>query len=503
MRNHEEFRRHLDQVLTLAPEATAIYVHDISYSWEQLAGSIHAIDNIFGSLSLPIGSQVGVIAHNNAATVAALLAITRAGHCFITFNPMHSGAKIGAELESLRLPLLIAAGDDIDDESLMAAVDRNGNAVLQATDTATGVGLELRAGMAFTGFCAPLEGVAVMMQSSGTTGTPKRIHLKYPGLLHPISDQMPEAGSSAVQIKDTPVIVANPLAHIGGLFHTLKALIDARPQILMDRFDVKIWSDAVQRHQLKLGHLVPATVKMILDEDVPAEKLASLKAVICGSAALRPDIQQSFEARYAVPLLVVYGATEFAGGVAGWSFPLHREFMPAKLGSVGRAFPGTELRVVDATSGEELPSGKEGILEIRSVQSASGAAAWVPTTDIAILDDESFLWVRGRADAAINRGGFKILPTDVESVLQTHPDIEEAVVVALDDDRLGQVPAALLQPTTGTDELDLEAVASLAREGLAAYQVPVRFLVARSIPRNASLKPDLPAIRALLESHTQ
>jgi len=88
-------------------------------------------------------------------------------------------------------------------------------------------------------------------------------------------------------------------------------------------------------------------------------------------------------------------------------------------------------------------------------------------------------------------------------VLQTHPDIEEAVVVALDDDRLGQVPAALLQPTTGTDELDLQAVASFAREGLASYQVPVRFLVARSIPRNASLKPDLPAIRALLESHTQ
>jgi long-chain acyl-CoA synthetase len=499
MRNHQEFHSHLNHVLQLAPDAAAVYSGSTSYSWRQLADTIRAYDEVFATLNLPTGSQIGVIAHNKAATIAALLAITRAGHCFVTFNPMHSGKKIGQELEALRLPLLIAAADDINDDELAESVRRNANAVLVATDTTAGIKLHLDKGNSSSSFCDPLEGIAVMMQSSGTTGAPKRIPLKFAGLLHPVSDQMPTAGSSAVQIKGTPVIVANPLGHIGGLFHTLKAIIDARPQILMGRFDVQTWSAAVQRYQLKLGHLVPATVKMILDAQVPVEKLSSLKAIICGSAALRPDIQQSFEAMYGVPLLVVYGATEFAGGVAGWTLPLHREFMPTKLGSVGRAFPGSELRVVNADNGEELTRGEEGILEICSVQSTSGMAAWVATTDIAILDNEDFLWIRGRADTAINRGGFKILPSDVEKVLEDHVDVEEAVVVALDDDRLGQVPAAILLPAESINDIDLEAVESHARESLTAYQVPARFLVVASIPRNASLKPDLLAIRSLFE----
>ena len=503
MRSHTELHEHLEHVLLLAPDATAVHTADTSYSWQQLADSMRVCDEIFASLKLASGSQIGVIAYNQAATVAALLAITRAGHCFVTFNPMHSGKKIGEELEALRLPLLIATPHDLSDDTLAGSITRNGNAVIAATDKNDGIEFQIEEGSRLSGFCNPLQGVAVMMQSSGTTGTPKRIPLKYPGLLHPISDQMPEAGSSAVTVKETPVIVGNPLAHIGGLFHTLNAVIDARPQILMNRFDVQIWSSAVKRFQLKLGHLVPATVKMILDAQVPAEDLGSLKAIICGSAALRVDVQESFEARYQVPILVVYGATEFAGAVAGWTMPLHREFMPTKLGSVGRTFPGSELRVVDAQTGEALASGEEGILEIRSVQSASGMASWVATTDIAILDEDDFLWIKGRADAAINRGGFKILPPEVEKVLQQYPGIEEAVVVALDDDRLGQVPAALLQPAGRIESIDLNAVELHARETLTSYQVPARYLVVSSIPRNASLKPDLPTIRALFERHSQ
>ncbi len=499
MRSYGEFEDHLEHVLRLAPKATAIYSGTRTYTWQQVATAIRAMDECFSELSLPTGSQIGVVAHNSAAAVTALLAITRAGHCFVTFNPMHSGEKIGAELASLRLPLLIAAPDDLADQHLEEAVSRTGSAVIVASDTDTDIALNFLPGNSDAAFSKPLDNIAALMQSSGTTGAPKRIPLRYPGLLHPISDQMPEGGSSAVQDKEVPAIVASPLAHIGGLFFSLKSVIDARPQILMGRFDVQTWSDAVQRYQLKLGHLVPATVKMIFDADVQKETLASLKAIICGSAALRPDIQEAFEARYGVPLLVVYGATEFAGGVAGWSLPLHREFMPAKLGSVGRAFPGAELRIVDAGSGEEVPRGEEGILEIRSVQSPSGKDTWVATTDIAVLDEDDFLWIRGRTDAAINRGGFKVIPTDVEKVLNEHADVEEAVVVALDDDRLGQVPAALLQPRDGASEIDLESVQAHARKSLAPYQVPARFLVAATIPRNASLKPDLPAIRTLFK----
>ena len=499
MRSHVELAAHIDYVLNLAPRDEAIFVEGMAFSWQQLAEAISTFDEAFAGLSR--GSQVGIVAHNRAATVAALAAVVRAGHCLVTLNPMHSGLKIGAELEALRLPLIVVGPDDLLDDSLASAIENNGNSVIVASDLRSGIELECRPGTKpSSSFGDPSEEVAILMQSSGTTGDPKRIPLQYPRLLHPITDQVPAEGAAAMQAKATPAIVASPLAHIGGLFFALKSLIDARPQILMGRFNVDLWVGVVREHELKLGHLVPATLKMILDADVPPQNLASLRAVICGSAALRPDIQKAFEEKYDVPVLVVYGATEFAGGVAGWTVPLHREFMPGKLGSVGRAFPGTALRVVDENSGEEVSSGEEGILEVCSVQSEAGSDRWLRTTDVATLDSDQFLWIRGRADAAINRGGFKVLPSDVEKVLQEYPDVDEAAVIALDDERLGQVPAALVQLKNQAQNFSVEALETHARVSLSKDQIPARFLVVDAIPRNASMKPDLPVIRSMFES---
>lgn len=497
MKNHRDFDAHLEQVLALAPEAIAVHTESGDYTWRQLGNSVDKVTRCFDDLALPTGSKIGVIASNGAATVIALVAVIRSGHCFVTFNPMHSNEKIAAELESLQLHAIIGHGGTVNSPPIAEAVAQHNCAVIETHEESADISTSFHPGANAVEHSQPTEGVAVLMQSSGTTGTPKRIPLKYSGLLHPISDQLPDTGAEGLRAKSTPAVIASPLAHIGGLFFALKSVIDARPQILMGRFDVNTWVDAVSTHQLKLGHLVPTTVKMVLDAQVPKTQLASLKVIICGSAALRPEVQQAFEERYGIPILVVYGATEFAGGIAGWSLPLHRQFMPEKLGSVGRAFPGSSLRIADAESGEELPPGSEGILEVRSVQSPQGRDTWVATTDIAILDEDDFLWIRGRADAAINRGGFKILPGEVERVLLAHPQVKDAVVVALDDDRLGQVPAAVV--VAQTDQLQLESLQAHAKRELSAYQVPATFLTIEAIPLNASLKPDLPAIRSLFD----
>jgi acyl-coenzyme A synthetase/AMP-(fatty) acid ligase len=209
---------------------------------------------------------------------------------------------------------------------------------------------------------------------------------------------------------------------------------------------------------------------------------------------LSPELQQRFEDTYNCPVLIIYGATEFAGAVAGWTVPMHRQFIDSKRGSVGRAMPGCDLRTVDEVTGETLPPGDVGLLEVRTVQ--IGRDGWLRTTDLAVIDEDGFVWLKGRADGAINRGGFKILPEEIVQALKEHPDVADAAVVGLSDERLGQVPVAAVELRAGAS-LTEPALMEFARANLTRYHVPVAIRIVESLPRSAAMKPILPEVRAL------
>jgi acyl-CoA synthetase (AMP-forming)/AMP-acid ligase II len=218
--------------------------------------------------------------------------------------------------------------------------------------------------------------------------------------------------------------------------------------------------------------------------------------VISGTAPLAAEEAERFEERFGIPVLTSYGATEFAGGVAGWNLDDHRAFGRAKRGSVGRAHPGCQLRVVDRDSGAVLGAGGEGLLEVRSAQLGPGSG-WVRTTDLARIDGDGFLYVLGRADAAIIRGGFKIHPDVVKAALEEHPEVAEAAVVGLPDARLGQVPVAAVTRSSPGAQVDAEALRAFAKSRLSAYEVPERILVVDELPRTPSLKVSGPDVAAL------
>jgi acyl-CoA synthetase (AMP-forming)/AMP-acid ligase II len=233
---------------------------------------------------------------------------------------------------------------------------------------------------------------------------------------------------------------------------------------------------------------------MVLQAGVPAETFDSVRAVGSGTAPLPPELEEEFEERYGIPVLSTYGATEFAGAIAGWGLRDKQQWGPSKRGSVGRAHHGIELRIVDPDTGDVLPAGQTGLLEARGGQLPGGESAWLRTTDLAALDDDQFLFIRGRADDAINRGGFKIPPSVIEDALATHPAVDEVSAVALPDARLGQVPAAavtLLSPAT--EEELMQYLASR----LTGYQRPVAIKVVDQLPRTPSLKIS----RALVREH--
>jgi len=158
-------------------------------------------------------------------------------------------------------------------------------------------------------------------------------------------------------------------------------------------------------------------------------------------------MQIHFEEHYGIPILVDYGAAEFIGGVAGWTLADHRQFSATKRGSVGRPRLDVHLKITSQDGSIELPAGQSGLLHIKCDRFGPD---WFRTNDLASSDPDGFVYLQGRADDAINRGGFKILPEEVAAVLRRYPGVRDAAVVGKPDARLGQVPIAAIEMAPGT-----------------------------------------------------
>jgi acyl-coenzyme A synthetase/AMP-(fatty) acid ligase len=236
---------------------------------------------------------------------------------------------------------------------------------------------------------------------------------------------------------------------------------------------------------------------MVLEADVDPADLRSLRSVISGTAPLSPDDADAFMAKYGIPVLGAYAATEFGGGVAGWNLADHQRFWSAKRGSVGRAHAGCALRVVAPDDGRVLGPGAEGLLEVRAAQLGEDAP-WIRTTDLARIDADGFLWIVGRADHVIIRGGFKVHPDHVRAALERHPGVRGAAVVGRTDARLGAVPVAAVELRHDREPVTADDLLTHAAATLAGYELPAEIRIVDALPRTPSAKVDLAAVSILL-----
>ena len=281
------------------------------------------------------------------------------------------------------------------------------------------------------------------MLTSGTTGPPKRIDLTYDMLARSVIGPEPDRSPPPTELRHGVAIVNAPLVHIGGVFRVLQCVSEARPFVLLDRFELDRWADAVRRHRPRAVSLVPAALRTVLHSDLTRDDLASIRAVTSGTAPLSAEDADAFTEKFGIPVLTSYAATEFGGGVAGWTLADYQKYWQAKRGSVGRPTSGAQLRVVD-DDGTPLGPDQPGLLEVKPGQ-LGPSADWMRTTDMARIDEDGFLWILGRADQAIIRGGFKVMPDDVRAALESHPAVRGAAVVGRPDERLGETPVAMVE----------------------------------------------------------
>jgi long-chain acyl-CoA synthetase len=472
------------QALARPAEQPAVEYEQRWINWgamREVADALHAALDAHG---IGPGAAVAFVPRNRPAALAALLGLIADRYTVQMLYAFQSPAAITRDLERRRPAAVVLHAEDLD-ETLRSALQVQGIAGI-ALD-----GMQVRVASSATAPRGTLRSASphIEILTSGTTGAPKPFAVSYELVLKH------HVGALADLSQEVPALLYFPLGNITGIYSTIPPLLKNQRVMLLDRFTVAGWHDYVRRFRPQATGLPPAGLQMVLDADIPREDLASIRRLGTGAAALDPSVQRAFEQRYGIPVLLSYGATEFGGPVTAMTLELHAEWGERKFGSVGRALPGAKLRVINADSGEVLPPGREGVLEVVSPRIGPD---WIRTSDIALIDADGFVFHRGRADGAIMRGGFKLLPETIERALLLHPTVSAAAAAGVADARLGQVPAVavVIKPDArAPSAAELEAH---LRAHLPATHIPTRWRFVDALPRTPSFKVDQVALRRLL-----
>ena len=440
-------------------------------------------------------APVAFAPRNRPSAIAALMALIADARNIRMVYAFQSGAAMARTLERLRASIFIGDQQDFTPE-LIDQLRRDGMAGIILSEMAAEMAPDVDR---VTRLTDPDASVSPCLQilTSGTTGQPKLWPLPYQQLEQRFITANVAFGKESTLSEQEPSLVYYPMSNISGLYSVLPIMLAGEKIVLQEKFSFDAWRDYVRRFKPAEIHLPPVGVRMLLEANVPPEELANAKHLRSGTTVLDLELQRAFEERYKVPILLSYGATEFGGVVCTMTPELITEWGNRKIGSNGRAYPPAKLRVVDPETGVVLPPGGEGLIEVFVPQVTDG---WARTSDIGMMDEDDFLYVRGRADGAIIRGGFKLLPEIIEKALMLHPAVHSAAVVGIEDRRLGQVPGAVIECKPAARAPSIEELESHLRAHVPATHIPVAWRFVKELPRTASLKVQRKSVMDLFQS---
>jgi acyl-CoA synthetase (AMP-forming)/AMP-acid ligase II len=299
------------------------------------------------------------------------------------------------------------------------------------------------------------EDVAIVLYTSGTSGTPKAALLRHRHLTAYVIGTVEFAGAEPEQA----ALVTVPPYHIAGLANLLSNMYSGRRIVYLESFDAQVWLDTVRNERITQAMVVPtmlARVVQLLDGS-PADA-PSLATLSYGGARMPlPVLEQALELFVGTGFVNAYGLTETSSTIALLGPEDHDAAFAGdpvakvRLGSVGKVLPGIEVEVRDE-DGSVLPVGEPGLVFLRGEQvsgeyesgSVVDAEGWFPTKDRGWIDQDDYLFIEGRADDTIIRGGENIAPAEIEDVLRRHEAIIDAAVVGIPDDEWGQQIAAVV-----------------------------------------------------------
>ncbi|MBM4242614.1 MAG: long-chain fatty acid--CoA ligase [Deltaproteobacteria bacterium] len=476
---------------------------DVRLTYADALSRVRRLASALARRGVGRGKSVAVLATNSHRYVECYYATATAG---ATFVPLNYRAKL-PELEHMIVkaspavlfygaryaPLLEQLGDKLPRDLVRVPIDDGDGETVETWIADAPEEME----------DAEVEesDTSVLMYTSGTTSLPKGVMLSFGDFTAYVVGTVEMADGEP----RGAALLCVPLYHIAGATNIMTSLWTGRKLVLLPQFDAGEWLEAVEREGVTHAFVVPTMLKQILDHPrFASTSLSSLTNLSYGGAPMPfPVIRRALESFPATCGFVnAFGQTETTSTLTVLGPDDHRltgdaagdEVVLRRLHSIGRPLPDVEIKVVDE-SGDELPANQTGEILVRTPRVMKGYAGdveggarlepdgFLHTRDLGYVDDDGYVFLVGRQDDMIIRGGENIAPAEVESILQGHTAVEEVAVLGLPSVEWGQIVAAVVVLRPGATATT-EEISEYCRARLASFKKPEVIRVVDELPRN-------------------
>ncbi len=343
------------------------------------------------------------------------------------------------------------------------------------------------------------EDILGLAFTSGTTGRPKGVLQSHRMMKMMVTNGMVHLQSTEGEFRYS----AAPMFHIGGMAMAMHGVALGFPNLFMPQFDPAAVVRWLQSGEITSVFLVPTMINRILDvPGVEGHDYSNLKSIVYGGGPITPMLLRRALDVFNCDFIQTFAAGTEAGGQTVLTAEDHRRALssdPSLLASIGRPAFGVALRLVDERLHDVIP-GQVGEIATRSDTVMSGylrqpveseaalRGGWFRAGDMAWADNEGYLYLAGRKNDMIIRGGENVYPIEIETVLADYPGVGDVAVIGLQDDEWGESVCAVLVMAAGHPEPDPEELRAYCRGRLAAYKVPTRYEFRTALPVNVSGK---------------
>ena len=470
-------------------EHTALRLDDVVLSYGALDDASARAATLLRARGVEPGDRVGIMLPNLPQFAIAYYGVLRAGATVVPMNVLFKRREVAFMLADSGARLLLSWRDFAEEAEAGAA-----EAGSECVTLAPGVLESLLAGV------EPLAEVvtrdpcdtAVILYTSGTTGTPKGAELTHANL-----GRNAEIANGLFDLDSSSVVLGSlPLFHSFGQTCTLNAAVLAGAAVtLLPRFDGGRVLELIERDRVHVFMGVPTMYNALLNE--PGRErfdVSSLRLCVSGGASLPVELLHGFEQTFGCKILEGYGLSE-TSPIASFNHP-DRERKP---GSIGTPVAGVELKLIDADGGD-VPPGEVGEIAIRghnvmkgywrkpeATAEAISDDGWFRSGDLARVDEDGYFFIVDRKKDMIIRGGYNVYPREIEEVLYEHPAVSEAAVIGIPDDSKGEEVGAAVVLKEGEDA-DADELRDYVKERVANYKYPRKIWFPDELPKGPTGK---------------
>ncbi|QDZ11967.1 class I adenylate-forming enzyme family protein [Devosia ginsengisoli] len=467
------------------PTKTALVEGDRALTYAQLIERIDRVSNLAVYLGLEHGDRAMVLLPNRLEYVELVLGLASAGVSAVTVGPASSAADIAFILDDCGARVLFVAPE------LVGRVEESGGGGIEKM-IIVGPDYEALLAESSAQMCSvptDAEDIFMITYTSGSTGAPKGVMLSHRARVNSFHAMSSAHGCYS---PDDRSLATTPLFHGAGFMMAVAPLFFGGFCEILPRFDIQHLMGSIERVRANCIYMVPSHFSALFSTDSGRRyDTSSLKALISGTAPLAQAMKERIVDYFGPSRLFErYGSTE-----ASIVSTLRPEDQLRKLKCVGQAFPMTQIRVLDS-EGNDVPTGTPGELYSSSPLMFSGywnrpglaeqsrRGDWITAGDIAMLDEEGYLYLVDRKSDMIISGGENIYPREVEETLLAHPAVAECGVVGLPHDYWGEAVTAyvVLRENANASPDDLLRHAALT---LARFKLPKAIHIVGDLPRNS------------------